>query len=118
VIVGRGAAQILPEATTLRVRLGGPKAGRVKAIRDRFDLGAEEAERWVTETDRRRTGFVRDHFHKDPDDPANYDVTLNTCRLGVGDCADLIVTALEQLKGLREAPAASQRHVPLAAVQV
>jgi cytidylate kinase len=98
VIVGRGAAQILPEATTLRVRLVGPYEKRVAAIEERHDLGRVDAEREVKETDQRRRRFVMDHFHKDADDPALYDLVLNSGRLDLEDCTALIVHALERLK--------------------
>jgi cytidylate kinase len=98
VIVGRGAAQVLPEETTLRVRLVGPEARRVAWLQERFDLTAEQATRWVEETDRRRDRFVREQFGKDPGDPALYDLVLNSSRLSVPDCAALIVAALERVK--------------------
>lgn len=101
VIVGRGAAQVLPEATTLRVRLVGPEAGRVAMLQEKFDLSADEARRWVRQTDERRGRFVRDTFHKNPDDLTGYDLVLNTCRLGVKDCADMIVNALQRMKAAR-----------------
>jgi hypothetical protein len=110
VIVGRGSAQVLPAESTLRVRLIGPQASRIAALEERFDLTAEEARRWVEETDRRRSRFVREQFHRDPDDAALYDLVLNTCRLSVSDCADLIVATLKRLQprmtGLKVRPAA------------
>jgi cytidylate kinase len=99
VIVGRGAAQVLPPATTLRARLVGPLEERVAVMRDRLGLGAEEARRRVQETDEQRAGFVRDCFHQDPDDPALYDLVLNSCRLGVDGCAELIAQALQRVRG-------------------
>jgi cytidylate kinase len=98
VIVGRGSAQLLPEATTLRVRLIGPLAARVAAIQKRMGFSAEEAKRWVETTEKQRTQFICDHFHKDANDPTLYDLILNTGRLTVEDCAELIVVSLTQLK--------------------
>jgi cytidylate kinase len=98
IIIGRGAGQILPKETTLRVRLIGPEAQRIKAIQNRFDLSAEEARRWIEKTDDQRIRFVKDHFHKDPGDPAQYDLVLNSSRLSIADCADLILTAVERLQ--------------------
>jgi cytidylate kinase len=115
IVVGRGAAQLLPEGNTLRVWLGGPRAKRVQGIQDRFDLTPEEAARWVDATDERRAQFVRQHFLRDPDDPTGYDLMLDSTRLSAEECADLVVTVLGDLKrqaaqpmGLarREAPSA------------
>jgi cytidylate kinase len=98
VIVGRGAAQVLPAATTLRVRLVGPLEGRIAAVQKRFGATAEEARRRVMATDALRNRFVRDNFLEDPDDPGLYDLALNVCRLSVEDCARVIVAALEVLR--------------------
>ncbi|MFO0845275.1 MAG: cytidylate kinase-like family protein [Gemmataceae bacterium] len=103
VIVGRGAAQILPRTTTLRVRLVAPEDSRVGAIQQRFDLTEQEARRWVEKADWERERFVQTHFHRDVNDASLYDLVLTTSRLGVAGCADLIVAALEQLQGAAEA---------------
>ncbi len=99
VLVGRGAAQVLPPATTLRVRLVAPLAHRIDVLRDRNGLTRDEAERRVATTDRDRTRFVQDHFRIDPVDPHTYDLILNSARFDVTECADLIVAALRRLQG-------------------
>ena len=98
VIVGRGAAQALPAATTLRVRLAGPLDGRIAAVQQRFAATPAEARRRVLETDYHRARFVREYFGKDADDPDLYDLNLNVCRLGAEDCAEIIVTALNSIR--------------------
>jgi cytidylate kinase len=109
VIVGRGAAQVLPEATTLRVRLVGPFDERVIATRERYGLSVEEAQRKVRQTDDHRARFVRDHFHKNPDDPALYDLILNASRLGTADCAEMIVATLEKLSRIQARVVGAER---------
>ena len=98
VILGRGAAQLLPPAKTLRLRLVGPRKDRVATIQKRLGVGKEEAARRVAQTDHDRTRFVVVNFHKDPADPCNYDLVLNATRLGVEACADLIVEALARVQ--------------------
>lgn len=98
VIVGRGAAQLLPAATTLRVRLVAALSDRVAAVSQRLNLTRAEAERHVTETERERVRFVRDHFQKDPTDPRNYDLLLNASRWSVAECAELILHALHGME--------------------
>jgi cytidylate kinase len=98
VIVGRGAAHILPKETTLRVRLVGSLDDRIAAIGRRLTLTKEQAARWVADTDRQRQTFVKDHFLKDPGDPRNYDLVLNTSTWSVNDCADLILHGLRDLE--------------------
>ncbi len=98
VIVGRGAGQILPAATTLRVRLIAPESERIAVIQKRLGLARDEAERWVQKTDRERHHFVRDHFHKDPGDPHGYDLVLNSVRYSAEAAAVLIVEALHRVR--------------------
>lgn len=103
VIVGRGAAQVLPAATTVRVRLVGPLPERIRAIQDRFGISREEATRWIDKTDADRSHFIQAYFHKDPADPCLYDLVLNSTRLPVEKCADLIVEALHGFEEARVA---------------
>jgi hypothetical protein len=42
--------------------------------------------------------FVQGHFFKDPTDPANYDLLLNTPRLSIAQSAELIVQTLRRLE--------------------
>ncbi len=98
VIVGRAAAQVLPTASTLRVRLLASLDDRVAATSSRLGVSRQEAGRWVERTDRERVRFIKDHFQKDPTDPGNYDLLLNASRLSVGECADVIVAAVHSLQ--------------------
>jgi cytidylate kinase len=99
VLVGRGAPQVLPPATTLRVRLVAPLADRIEVIRQRFGFSRAEAARWVQAADVDRVRFVKDHFHKDSTAGCDYDLILNTARFSVEACADIIVEALRRLQG-------------------
>ena len=98
VIVGRGAAHILPRDTTLRVRLVADLDDRIAAISRRLTLTKDKAAKWVAETDRQRQSFVKDHFLKDPADAHHYDLVLNTSTWSVSDCADLILHGLRDLE--------------------
>jgi cytidylate kinase len=98
VIVGRGAAFILPATNTLRVRLVGPVRARIATLSRRLGIPEIDAVRQVRTIDRERTDFVQDHFCKDPSDPRNYDLVLNASRLSVSQCAELIVEALRRLQ--------------------
>jgi cytidylate kinase len=108
VIVGRGAAQILPPESTLRVRLVGPLRHRVVTAARRLHLSESDAARWVHDTDAERVRFVRGHFLKDPTDPAQYDLVLGTSRWSEDDCADLILQAARRLEARCAAAAPSR----------
>lgn len=95
VIVGRGAPQFLPPAVTLRVRIIAPLEDRIKSISVRHDINHEEAAAWVSKTDRERNRFVTDHFHKDSNDPHQYDLMLDSSRFSLTECAEMIVVGLK-----------------------
>lgn len=94
IVVGRGAAHFMPIDSTLRVRLVAPLEYRVAALVRTTGLNAAQAARKVEKIEREQTRFVKDHFHKDPADPANYDLILNVARLSIDDCTRQIIDAL------------------------
>jgi cytidylate kinase len=98
VIVGRGAAQILPPERTLRVRLVAPVEWRIAAVSKKLGISRDEAARQVEKIDRERVRFVNDYFHKEATDPRQYDLVLNSSRYAIGECADLIVEGLRRLQ--------------------
>jgi cytidylate kinase len=97
IIVGRAAAQILPVASTLRVRLIGRREDRIAQAARRLNLSATDAARWVEDKERERVRFVKDHFYKDLADPEQYDLLLSVSRWSVAECADLIGHAVRCL---------------------
>jgi cytidylate kinase len=98
VIVGRGAAMILPADTTLRVRMVAALDDRAAVMSEELGIAREEALRRVLTSDRERIQFVKDHFQKDPTLNQHYDLILNSSRFTVAECADLIVAALQCLQ--------------------
>jgi cytidylate kinase len=103
VIVGRGAAFILPAKTTLRVRLVAPVAERIALLSRQRGLSRQEATREVRKLDRERTTFIRNTFLKDPSDPLHYDQILNAARFSVEGCAEAIIGALRSRQTLETA---------------
>lgn len=94
VIVGRGAAHTLPAATTLRVRLIGALEDRVRVMAQQLNVDPEQAMKQVNRLDRERDRFVKQNFHRDPADPLQYDLILNSSRFENEEAADIIVKAL------------------------
>jgi cytidylate kinase len=97
IIVERGAAQILPYESTLRVRVVAERDDRLAAIARRWSLTAKEAARKQEEIDRRRAAFIHENFQKELAAPGQYDLLLNSSRWSVEQCVDLIIEALRQL---------------------
>jgi cytidylate kinase len=94
VIVGRGAAYLLPKETALRVRLIGSQRDRVAILASNRKIPLPEAERQLGVIDQQRDHFVRQYFGKDPADPANYDLILNRSQFSVDECAGIIAAAV------------------------
>lgn len=115
VIVGRGAAQILPGSSTLRVRLVADLNDRIRVIERRRKLTHSEATAWVKAVDRERAGFVMDNFRIDPSEPRRYDLIVNTSRFSIEESADIIIAALRRLQE-RAGPANPAARPPAAAL--
>jgi cytidylate kinase len=98
ILVGRGANVVAPPETTLRVRLVAPLRERIATVQKRRNLSFEEAQRWVEKTDHARAVFIKDHFHKQVDDPQLHDLVLNTSRFSLEACAEIIIDALHRME--------------------
>jgi cytidylate kinase len=98
VIVGRGAGVVLPQPTTLRIRLVAPRKIRIARMQTNLGLDEHAVASRIDEIDALRAEFVRSHFRKEVNDVHHYDIVLNTERFSVAQCADLIVAALKQLE--------------------
>jgi cytidylate kinase len=94
ILVGRGAAHILPPRSTLRVLLVGDREDRITTFSRCFHLDRGAAARQVEEINRSRSRFIREHFQTDPTKARHYDLVLNTSQWSPADCADFIVQAL------------------------
>lgn len=107
IVVGRGAAAVLPPATTLRVRLIASPADRIVRVAEDEGLSEAAARDRVERTDRDRAAFVRQFFHRDVNDVQLYDLVINTSRFSTEQAAGLIVKALRLLE--QSTPAEPQK---------
>jgi len=94
VLVGRGAGFLLPIATTIHVRIIAPPNDRVAYLSQWLRLTSEEAEAEVKSRDRRRAEFLSTLSDLNAGDPAGYDLVVNSARLGLEACVDLIAVAV------------------------
>ena len=93
VIVGRGAHYILPTRHTLRVRLVCPLGLRIESI-CRLEKGSvAEARRRAFSVEAERAAFIRYYYDRDIEDPADYDLVINTGSLSHEATANLIIAA-------------------------
>jgi cytidylate kinase len=93
VLIGRGAACILPRETTLAVRVVAPLEDRIAYMAQWMRLTQAEAAERVAHRDRRREEFITTHFHQPTGDIQLYDLILNSSSIGEELCADLIAHA-------------------------
>lgn len=95
ILVGRGAQAVLAErADALHVFIVAPRDRRVEAVRQRLDVDASEAEERVDRVDRGRRSYVKTYYHRQWDDPANYDLVVNTGTFAYERAAELIADAV------------------------
>lgn len=92
VLVGRGAQALLaqrPEA--LHIYVVASRPWRMRLAVERLGVSADDVERMVDETDRQRDRYVKEHYGRTRQDPANYDLVLNAERLTLDGAAAVLV---------------------------
>ena len=106
IIRGWGAVGLLRDVRhVLRVRICAPLSDRTNRIKQRVHIPTDgQAIREVQTNDAGHAQTMRRFFNIDWQDPLLYDVVLNTARLSVAACAD-IVASLTQDPGYQETDA-------------
>ena len=91
VILGRGSHLLLREhPTALHVLTLAPLAVRVQRFAEREGLSSQEAAKRVHDLDKGRAAFHHKFFKVEADDPACYDLALDTSRLPFEVAAQLV----------------------------
>ena len=102
VVVGRGAQEMQAEREdSLHVFCYAPRKALIARTMQREGVGAEEAARLVDSTNKERDQWVRLHWERDRRALENYDLSVNTERLGIQWSAQLIVSAAKIRFGLK-----------------
>lgn len=97
VLVGRGAQAVLatrPNALHVYVIASTPFRRNV-AI-ERLGVTPDTVEKVIIETDHHRDQYVKTHYRRDRQDLTQYDMVLNTERLGFAGAANLIVSEVSR----------------------
>ena len=98
VIIGRGANQILADAShTLHVGLLAPMEVRVKTLIDREHFEKEEAEIHVEELERAREDFIMKFWKVHPNEAKHYHMMLNMGKMSPKTAAEVICHAAGDL---------------------
>ena len=92
VLVGRGAQALLAEREdALHVYVVAPKAWRERLAVERLGVPPANAANVVDDIDRQRDHYVKTYFGRARQDVTNYDLVLNTQKLGFAGAAALVV---------------------------
>jgi cytidylate kinase len=95
VIRGRGSQFILKDYPgALHVLVVAPIEVRVKRVMENLGLDRETAKREIARFDNSRREFIKRYFHAELEDPAYYDIVINTQRLSLEAAASLVVNAV------------------------
>jgi len=100
VLVGRGAQAVLarrPDA--LHVYVVASKPWRMQLAVERLGVDPARAEQVVDETDRQRDQYVRTYYGRQRHDFANYDLVVNSERLGLDGAAAVVVAEARRRGG-------------------
>ncbi len=91
VIAGRGGQCILRDnPRTLHVRFVADFEDRVAWTRNRRNLSVDEARSFVRKVDTRSQDYLRFYFDCDPDQPTLYSLILNTSRVPLDRCVEIV----------------------------
>lgn len=97
VIVGKCADHVLRDRDNVySFYIEAPRAFCLKRIMDRLGVGEEEAHRLISKTDKYRADYYRYYSGGNYwTNPVNYDMTLNSDRIGIEEC---IITIEQYVK--------------------
>lgn len=96
VILGRGAGLVLRSDAKLYVRIVAPEQDRIAYVAQVERLSQLDAESYVRRRDEARRQFITSKFGRAPDDVTQFDLVLNSAKLGVDACASIIFTAARE----------------------
>lgn len=100
VIVGRGAQCMLAaRSDALHVYCYASFNSLVHYAIEHLGIPAADAARRVQEVNHQRADYVKRHWKRDWRDFTNYDMCLNTARLGIDCAADLVIQATQKRFG-------------------
>ena len=98
VLVGRAAAAVLQsDRDALHVKVVAPVEARAAEVARRLGVSLDEAKLEVGRTDGNRRRYHQQHYGRDWDDPANYDLVVNPASLGLEQSIAAIVERARSL---------------------
>jgi cytidylate kinase len=91
VLVGRGANVVTSRLdNVLHVRLVGSVEKRTERVQHVYELDRATALEFLQREDKGRRRYLKEHFHKDIDNPLLYHLIIHTDRISYEHAAELI----------------------------
>ena len=98
IIVGRGAQYILPPEDTFRLRFIADMEVKIRNVMRDFGSSREDAVKYVIKTDSDRRAYLRKYFNADVTNPSDYDMVINTGKLGIDGAVETVKVAFAAWK--------------------
>ena len=95
VIVGRAANFVLEQQEAMNVFVFSSVKSRIAYAVSHYGVDEKQANRMIEQTDRERKRFAMNFYSKEWGNKNNYDLLLNSGRLGIETCVELIVSAVK-----------------------
>ena len=104
VILGRGGNYLLESIPySLRVRITASVEDRERVLCERFGIDESAARKILQRSDHERSSYIHKAYHREWANPDDYDMTLNSGRMGFDELVALIVGGI---------PARDASHTP------
>ncbi len=98
IIVGRGANFVLKnQENNLNIRIIGSFDKRLRRFMYALKITKKEAEKLVREKDKKQKKFIKTWFKAEVDDPAMYDMVINTDSFEDDQVVDVLLQAISSL---------------------
>ena len=98
VIIGRAAGHILADRDDcLRVFIYSDKEARVRRAVDEYGISEKEVNGVLKKYDKRRANFYNMNCTSGWEDREAYDLMLDSSKLGIGGCVEVILAAAEKI---------------------
>lgn len=99
IILGRCASEILKDQPNVfNVYVCADKEDRINRIMIKENLSYEAAKAMLEENDRKRADYYNEHTGKVWGDVTNYHMILDTTKLGIENCADIMIKYFEKVE--------------------
>lgn len=99
IILGRCASEILAgQPNVFNVYIVADKEDRVRRIMKKESLSYEDAKSMLEQNDKKRAAYYNENTGKLWGDVNNYHMILDTSKLGIENCADIMVKYFEKVE--------------------